>query len=164
MMRPPVVEVVVGIQFQPLKQFHNGHLGLFWGEMKGEYPNASDANPVEQVLEAFGDEPEFRIPGLAFEPAGGDARLRMTSGNGVRMLQVHNGWLLANWIRGETGTVESSPILDIDGVPDQIGHVIIPELQFARRKEAREYLPGLARAVFDVEGPFPASSEDDESS
>lgn len=100
--RPPVIEVVLGVQFAPLEQFNNGHLGWFWREMKGEYPNATDSAPIQTVIESFGDEPEFGFPGIGFAPARGDSRLRMTSaGDGSRMIQVQNGWLVVNWMKRE---------------------------------------------------------------
>lgn len=98
--RPPVIEVVLGVQFAPLEQFNNGHLGWFWREMKGEYPNATDSAPIQTIIESFGDEPEFGFPGIGFAPARGDSRLRMTSGgDGSRMIQVQNGWLVVNWMK-----------------------------------------------------------------
>lgn len=100
--RPPVIEVVLGVQFAPLKHFNNGHLGWFWREMKGEYPNATDAAPIQTVVESFGDEPEFGFPGIGIAAARGDSRLRMTSaGDGSRMIQVQNGWLVVNWMKRE---------------------------------------------------------------
>jgi uncharacterized protein (TIGR04255 family) len=70
--------------------------------MKGEYPNATDSAPIQTVIESFGDEPEFGFPGIGFAPARGDSRLRMTSaGDGSRMIQVQNGWLVVNWMKRE---------------------------------------------------------------
>lgn len=108
--RPPVIEVVLGVQFAPLEHFNNGHLGWFWREMKGEYPKATDSAPIQTVVENFGDEPEFGFPGIGFAPARGDSRLRMTSaGDGSRMIQVQNGWLVVNWMKREGNRIRAMP-------------------------------------------------------
>lgn len=111
--RPPVIEVVLGVQFAPIPGLSNGHLGLFWHTMRNEYPRADDAPPVPLALEIFGDGPDFGVPGIGIGPASGDSRLRLRSSDGSRMVQVQNGWLLANWMKrpdsaypGYTGVLE----------------------------------------------------------
>jgi uncharacterized protein (TIGR04255 family) len=67
--------------------------------MRDAYPKADDAPPVPLALEIFGEGPEFGVPGIGIGPASGDSRLRLRSGDGSRMVQVQNGWLLANWMK-----------------------------------------------------------------
>jgi len=101
--RPPVIEVVLGVQFDALPALTNGHLGWFWGDMHAEFPNSDDVPPIERVREPFGDGAQFGFPALGFRRASGDARLRMTSSDGTKMIQVQNGWLVANWTKkGDT--------------------------------------------------------------
>ena len=97
--RPPVIEVVLGVQFAPLEQFNNGHLGWFWRQLRGDYPNANDSAPIPPVIESFGNEPEFGFPGIGFATMRGDSRLRMVSTDGSRMVQLQNGWLVVNWMK-----------------------------------------------------------------
>jgi uncharacterized protein (TIGR04255 family) len=97
--RAPVVEVVLGIQFEPLPTLTNGHLGWFWGKMQPEFPNSDDAPPLPQLVESVGDEPVFGFPALGFRAATGDSRLRMSSADGSKMIQVQNGWLVVNWTK-----------------------------------------------------------------
>lgn len=100
--RPPVIEVVLGVQFAPLAKLSNGHLGWFWGEMQGEFPTSDDVPPIEQEIGAFDSVP-FGFPAIGLRPSRGDARLRMTSADGTRMIQVQNGWLIVNWMKkGDT--------------------------------------------------------------
>jgi len=101
--RPPIIEVVLGVQFDALPALTNGHLGWFWGEMQGSFPNSDDVPPIPPVVEVFGDEVPFGFPALGFRRATGDSRLRMSSQDGTKMIQVQNGWLVANWTKkGET--------------------------------------------------------------
>ncbi len=97
--RPPVIEVVLGVQFDALPALTNGHLGWFWGDMHADFPNSDDVPPIPPVVEAFGDEVPFGFPALGFRPATGDSRLRMTTDDGTRMIQVQNGWLVVNWTK-----------------------------------------------------------------
>ncbi len=97
--RLPVIEVVLGVQFDALPTLTNGRLGWFWGEMHREFPKSDDAPPISPVDEAFGDEVPFGVPSLGFRRATGDSRLRMTSADGTKMIQVQNGWLVANWTK-----------------------------------------------------------------
>lgn len=102
--RPPVIEVVLGIQFDTLPALTNGHLGWFWGDMHNEFPNSDDVPPIPPVFEPFGDEVPFGFPALGIRHATGDSRLRMTSDDGTKMVQVQNGWLVVNWTKkGDTG-------------------------------------------------------------
>ncbi|MDX2016298.1 MAG: TIGR04255 family protein [Planctomycetota bacterium] len=101
--RPPVIEVVLGVQFAPIQGLSNGHLGLFWHRLRSGYPSADDAPPVPIELESFGDDPEFGAPGIAIRQVSGDSRLRMRSDDGSRMVQIQNGWLLANWMKMPNG-------------------------------------------------------------
>lgn len=111
--RPPVIEVVLGVQFAQIAGLSNGHLGLFWHNLRSGYPKADDATPVPLTLEIFGEGPDFGVPGIGIGPASGDSRLRLRSGDGSRMVQIQNGWLLANWMKrpnaaypGYTGVLE----------------------------------------------------------
>ena len=97
--RPPVIEVVVGMQFDALESLTNGHLGWFWGEMHAEFPKSDDVPPIPHAVEMFGEDTMYGFPALGFRQATGDSRLRMTSADGNRMIQVQNGWLIANWTK-----------------------------------------------------------------
>ncbi len=49
------------------------------------------------------DEPEgdlpYGFPSLGLRASAGHSRLRMTSGDGTRMIQIQNGWFVVNWTR-----------------------------------------------------------------
>lgn len=48
---PPVVEVVMGVQFQPLTQLQSPHFGLFWQTVRPEYSSCKDNPPIAPQLE-----------------------------------------------------------------------------------------------------------------
>jgi len=51
--KPPVIEVVCGIQFKPLSNFRATTYGLFWQTIRDEYPKVEDMPPLPEVIEQF---------------------------------------------------------------------------------------------------------------
>ena len=51
--RPPVVEVVIGVQFEPLQKLQTPHIGLFWETVRSTYPTWSENPPIVPQMEAF---------------------------------------------------------------------------------------------------------------
>lgn len=51
---PPVVETVLGVQFERLSGFKNGHLGAYWKSLPtGQWATVDDAPPLEPQFERF---------------------------------------------------------------------------------------------------------------
>jgi uncharacterized protein (TIGR04255 family) len=96
---PPVVETVLGVQFERLSGFKNGHLGAYWKSLPtGQWATVADAPPLEPQFERF--EPSARWARglhiqLTRDPA---SRLQITSTDGDRMIQIQNGRLHFNWL------------------------------------------------------------------
>lgn len=44
--KPPVMEVVCGLRFEPLEGFKIPHVGLFWEKVRKEFPNCQHALPL----------------------------------------------------------------------------------------------------------------------
>lgn len=103
---PPLVETVLGIQFDPFPKFSNAHLGAYWASIRGEEWNiVADAHALEPQFEKFGgsqkwSEVGFRIK-LSQETAG---RLQIRNSSETRMIQVQNGRFHLNWL-GEHGGI-----------------------------------------------------------
>jgi uncharacterized protein (TIGR04255 family) len=95
---PPVVETVLSIQFERLRGLTNAHLGAFWQQKSQEWPQVSDAPPLDEQVETFGKQPAwnkaFRLK-LTQAPS---ARVQMRNANGDRMIQLQNCRLAYNWI------------------------------------------------------------------
>ena len=97
--RPPVVETVVGFQFEPLPKLGNAHLGDFSASLGGDWPNVNDAPPLEPQFERFGEGKIWRTAGLQLklsqEP---HTRLQIRNQAQDRMIQVQNGRFHYNWL------------------------------------------------------------------
>lgn len=100
--RPPVVETILGVQFDRLTGFRNAHLGAFWQTLdRAEWPDVADAPPLAPQFERF---TEARwAEGVQFkftqDPA---CRLQIKNKDGDRMIQLQNTRLHFNWL-GKAG-------------------------------------------------------------
>jgi uncharacterized protein (TIGR04255 family) len=100
---PPVVETVLGVQFDRLPGFTNAHLGAFWKTLdQAEWPEVADAPPLQPQFERFSDAAKW-ARGLQLQltpiPPG---RVQIKNRTSDRMIQVQNGRLHFNWL-GDVG-------------------------------------------------------------
>jgi uncharacterized protein (TIGR04255 family) len=97
--RPPVVETILGVQFDPLPDFSNAHQGLFWTSLGSEWPKIADSAPLEPQYERFTEESRWVSPSIAFRMAQTvPSRLQITNRNADRLIQLQNGRLHLNWL------------------------------------------------------------------
>jgi uncharacterized protein (TIGR04255 family) len=91
--RPPIDEVVLGVQFRRFQGFSQAHVGLIWNEIRDRYPRTEDQPPIVQLSPAL-------PPGLPLQFAGvGLFRVWLISADDTRVLQIQNDRLLHNWRR-----------------------------------------------------------------
>ncbi|NQT38585.1 MAG: TIGR04255 family protein, partial [Planctomycetes bacterium] len=99
---PPVVETVLGVQFDPLPKFGNAHLGAFWKRLDGDWPDVSDMPSLEPEFERFGEGKGWLAAGLKLKLSQSpESRLQIRNGSNDRMIQVQNGRLHYNWLGHE---------------------------------------------------------------
>lgn len=103
---PPVVETILGVQFDRLTGFRNAHLGAFWKTLESEkWPKVADALSLQPQFERFdeaaamqwGKGPQLQL--TAVPPS----RIQITNQDGNRMIQLQNGRLHFNWL-GQNAT------------------------------------------------------------
>lgn len=51
---PPVVEVALAVQFEPLTALRTPHLGLLWGKFRDKFPRIEEHAPLDPMMERFG--------------------------------------------------------------------------------------------------------------
>ena len=101
--RPPVVETVLGVQFQAIPGFSNAHLGAFWHAMEGDWPTVTDASALNPVHELFGKDAVWSTLRASFTlTSDPSARLQIKNAAGDAMVQIQNGRLHFNWL-GQKG-------------------------------------------------------------
>jgi uncharacterized protein (TIGR04255 family) len=98
--RPPVNEVVFGIQFQPLKALRAAHLGLFWNRIRDRYPNTEEQVEVAHLVEKFDALPTRQSEGdLLVEVATPSVipRCWYLDESRLQLTQVQQDRFLRNW-------------------------------------------------------------------
>jgi len=99
---PPVVEVALGVQFDPIAGLTVPQLGLLWDRcFRKDFPNSEEHAPLESTIERFG------ISGLG----NGGVRIQMAnrppsprvwflSNDGSELIQVQPDRFTHNWRKG----------------------------------------------------------------
>ena len=97
---PPVVETILGVQFERLAAFKNAHLGAFWRTLDVEqWPAVADAPMLEPEFERFSDSARWGRAGVELRLSQvPSSRLQIRNADGDRMIQVQNGRLHFNWL------------------------------------------------------------------
>jgi len=96
---PPIVELVLGVQFSPLTNLTSGHFGLFWQELGDDWINPSDGPVLEDQFELF-DRPRWSKPSgfnVRLEPVRLPGRFLLGHKNKDRLVQIQATRFHFNW-------------------------------------------------------------------
>lgn len=100
--RPPVVELVLDIQFQPIRGLDVPRLGLLWQAFRADFPRVEQQGPAHPLIERFGpaapEEVELVIERFATIPL---PRLWFLDSKGSELIQVQSNRFIHNWRRLE---------------------------------------------------------------
>jgi len=97
---PPVVETILGMQFESLDKMRVGHLGKFWALLGEEWPFQDDAPTLEPQFEQFSEADRFLKLALGFRVSNSpECRIRIRNKSRNRMIQIQNGRLILNWLK-----------------------------------------------------------------
>jgi uncharacterized protein (TIGR04255 family) len=98
---PPLAEVVCGIQFRPLTEFQAPHYGIFWEQIRKDFPRCRTVTPLAagQDLQLQANEPtEITLQVLANAPD--MPRVWFISNDDTYLVQLQPDRLLLNWREG----------------------------------------------------------------
>lgn len=99
--RPPLDEVVIGLQFEPLPKFRSAHLGLYWASIRERYPASEEHPPLPHLVEQSQLAPDQQqlklITGVLPQ------RTWFLDKTGNCVIQIQRDRFLRNW-RQTTGT------------------------------------------------------------
>lgn len=94
---PPVVETLLGVQFAPLASFSLPHFGLFWADIRGDYPHQETKPPLGPQFEEFGTgmlSPDAVRVMLLQDP---EARCWFIDSSRSQLIQVQRDRFVRNW-------------------------------------------------------------------
>lgn len=94
--RPPVIEVVTGVQFDAIANWNVVNSGIYWQRIRNEYPNADETSLLADQIEHFGGEraTESRVS-LSVKPQ--MPRMWFVDQPGNWLIQVQASRFLHNW-------------------------------------------------------------------
>jgi uncharacterized protein (TIGR04255 family) len=99
---PPVVEVVIGVQFEKLDSLRTPQLGYVWNAFRDRFPKVEEQPPLEPVLEQFGPRtagaPRVRLELSMVPPR---PRLWFLNELAGELVQVQQDRFIRNWRKQE---------------------------------------------------------------
>jgi uncharacterized protein (TIGR04255 family) len=100
--KPPVTEVVLGVQFEKLGSLKTPQLGYLWQAFRARFPQTEEQPPLEPVFEQFGartgHRPGVRLELLATPP---QPRLWFLNESGNELVQIQQDRFVRNWRKQE---------------------------------------------------------------
>ncbi len=95
---PPVVEVALGVQFEPLTGLRTVQVAVLWHAFRERFPRTEEHQPLEPMFERFGigspRHPEFMVQMLQALPV---PRFWFLNGPGTELIQVQQDRFIHNW-------------------------------------------------------------------
>jgi uncharacterized protein (TIGR04255 family) len=99
---PPVVEVALSLQFEPIEMLRSVHFGLLWSRLRREgFSQVEDHGALEPVYEDFAlSSPRIGITVQTFADAPPLPRVWFLNADGTELIQIQSDRLIVNWRRG----------------------------------------------------------------
>ncbi len=97
---PPIVELVLGVQFNQLRRMQSAHYGRFWDAIGTDWLNPRDNPPIQEQFEFFGR--ERGVTRLQIEPGPPLNRLTLINQSKDRLVQLQPTRMHLNWRNQES--------------------------------------------------------------
>jgi len=143
--KPPLIEVVLSIQFDALQGLGFSQLGLLWAEYKGRFPKTEEHPPLPPVTETFGLRLDQKVD-VTFEmlEAPPAPRLWFMTDTGDKLIQVQKDRFIHNWRK--LGEDHEYPRYT------HVREVFVTELNafqdFLRREKIGEFVPNQCEVTY----------------
>ncbi len=119
-MRPPVAEVICGIQFQDVPRWATAQFGRFWSEIASEYPETEDQSPLAKLSPDMKiRRPEGQI--LEYPPL---RRVFLKESNGRHLMQIQADRFLHSWRKTSERDEYPTPVLKAITAQDATGKAL----------------------------------------
>jgi uncharacterized protein (TIGR04255 family) len=93
--KPPIIEVVCGVQFEEIKSLQSVHYGEFWQRIKRDYPKTEDMPPLREIFESKeAPTPAVQLEAFEMPPL---RRIFFVDHADNYLLQMQPTRFLANW-------------------------------------------------------------------
>ena len=101
--RPPVVEVVLSVQFEPLEALRSAHVGLLWSQFREGFPKLEEHGQIAHAVETFDEKHPAPKVKLKVADTPSVSRSWFLNEDQTELIQVQPDRFLHNWrkITGE---------------------------------------------------------------
>ncbi len=101
--RPPIDEVAIGVQFEPIEGISEAHIGLYWQSLRDSYPRTESKPRFEIPVESFSSDSQFVTPQVTIAPTKGMlGRTWLISEDEDYLIQVQNTHFVHNLRRRDS--------------------------------------------------------------
>lgn len=101
---PPVVEVALSVQFEPLTNLRTPQIGLMWQGIRDRFPKTEEHAPLEPSIERFGGQlsspGSVRVQVMRQPPV---PRCWFSNESGTELIQIQQDRFIHNWRKVGTG-------------------------------------------------------------
>lgn len=94
--KPPVVETVLSLQFEPIAELTTAHIGLLWQRFRGRLPLVEEHPPLPPVSEKFGP-PSALQAEVTIEERPPIPRVWFLNDSKTELIQVQPDRFIHNW-------------------------------------------------------------------
>ncbi|MBK8207454.1 MAG: TIGR04255 family protein [Planctomycetes bacterium] len=95
---PPVVETVLGVQFEPLEKWTVAHMGAFWRQLGEDWPTVREQTALPDQFETFDEMEQMFVQLRVNINKPNDGRCQFIHKANQWMVQLQNGRLHSNWL------------------------------------------------------------------
>lgn len=99
---PPVFETVLGVQFLPLASFSTQHYGLYWSQVRDQYPKFVTREALPPAIEEFDPEVLRELPIGVKAFSSPHIRCWFIHQTDTRLFQIQNDRFIYNWRKGQS--------------------------------------------------------------
>ena len=140
---PPVNEVVLSLQFEPLLEFEAAHIGLLWDKFRRNYPKTTTKGKINPMIEGFGDpRPQTLNFKVVEEPD--VPRCWFENNAGTELIQVQQDRFLFNWKQ----TTEKEPYVRYEAVLRKFKRHFNTFERFLREHDLGKVVPNQCEVTY----------------
>lgn len=142
---PPVVEVALSVQFEPLSNLRTPQAGLLWSQFRAQFPKIEEHPTLNSVIEKFGVH-RSRPVGIRIEMENKPPMPRcwFLNTSGTELIQVQQDRFVHNWRK--VGEGDKYP--RYESVRDKIKKELNSFSQFLCHENVGEFIPNQCEITY----------------
>ena len=96
-LNPPLTEVAISVQFEPLKGLVVPQIGLLWQHYGKKFPHVEQHSPIDPVIERLGGRSDSKLPSIQLIQGQPLPRVWFLDAEKKELLQIQQDRFIRNW-------------------------------------------------------------------